>query len=479
MMTEARWPNGDDLFHVNWAVAQSGTDVAHIMNSKLPAINWTGAKIHLWSGVDPFAHETGVVTSSGEGQISIGSVETATCPDICPRPGGYFYLFGILGALDVEGEWYYDANSQTLYFMAPGKANPNNIDVRSKQRQYAFDLRGKSGVTIQDISIFSCSILTDSKSTNNTLDRIDAQYVSHFTTLPTAPNDPDGNLYSILQVHTKDSGIVMDGTGNILQNSTISYSAGAGVALEGSNNTVRNNLIKNIDYIGDYASGIDLDGNNNIVQNNTITTIGRQAIIVNAVTNEDISYNNLFDTMMLSRDGGAIYACCNQIASGTRIHHNWIHDTSETVGGSGDAYPLSGLTFDNGSSGFVADQNVLWGNQLYNINIAGFGSSAPNTNYIHNNTIPDSSSDGAIVLQAVSDCSATRIVDNRVVLGVLSEFNESACVVSNNNSLAPGATEMTLSTEVGCNFEGCSSNPPPGIVGADSVTQCPVTAASQ
>ena len=475
MMTEARWPDGNDPFHVRWATARSGTNSEQVVDSSLPQVNWAGAKIHLWSGSDPFGHETGQVTSSENGRIFISGIETGTCPSICPTRGGYYYLFGTLAALDAEGEWYYDSSSETLYFMAPGKANPNTIDVRSKQRPYAFDLRGRSGVTVRNISIFASSIITDSSSTDNNLDRINAQYVSHFTSLPTASNDPSGSQFSILAVHESDSGIVIDGTGNTLQNSTISYSSGTGVALEGSGNTIRNNLIQYVDYVGDYASGIVVDGIGNTIDNNTINSTGRQAILINAAVNEDIGYNNLFSSMMLSRDGAAIYACCNQVASGVRIHHNWIHDTRQITGGLGDSYALAGVTFDNGSDGFVLDQNVVWRNQVDNILVTGLGNSGPNTNYVHNNTIPDSAA--VIRILYVSDCTATRIIDNRVVVSIRHSADGSPCAESNNNSSAPGATEMTPTTEVGCNFEGCSSNPPPAIVG-NSITPCPVTLAA-
>jgi parallel beta-helix repeat protein len=484
MMTEARWPNGDDLFHVHWALARAGTNSGQVVDPNLPRADWRNAKVHIWSGTDPFGHETGTVTSSGNGQIAMSGIETGTCPLICPAPGGYYYLFGSLAALDVEREWYYDPNSETLYFMAPGKVNPNTIDVRAKQRQYAFDLRGKFGVTIQNISIFASTIITDNESANNTLDRINAKYVSHFTNLPSGfvpsapPNQDWGTDWTILIVHEGDSGIIINGTGNTLQNSTISYSAGAGVALEGSNNTVRNNLIQNIDYVGDYASGVDLDGNGNTIQYNTIETVGRLAILVDAVVNEDISYNNLSNTMLLSQDGAAIYACCNQAASSVRIHHNWIHDSTQVVGGIGDSDYISGIYIDNGSHGFDVDQNVLWNNQHSNIYIHGAGYYGSSANYVHNNTIPDRSSDGVILVGGVPDCTATRIVDNRVALSVRNTQNGSACVESNNTSSAPGATEMTLNTEVGCNFDGCSSFPPPAFDEGNSVTSCPAAAAT-
>lgn len=469
MMTEARWPNSSDLFNANWAVEQKGTDLNHISDVNLPSVNWTGAKIHLWSGTDPFGHETGDVTASARGRITIDVGQAGTCPSICPTVGGFYYLFGTLSALDVPHEWFYDTNASVLYFMAPGGVDPSTLDVRAKRRQYAFDLRGKSGVTIRNIAVFASTIITDGSSSNNTLDRINAQYVSHFTALPKASDDTIGDNFSILRVHNSDSGVIIDGSGNILQNSTIAYSAGAGVAVEGNNNTLRNNLIHDIDYVGNYASGINLDGDGNTIQYNSIYDVGRQAIHVTGVINQDISYNNLFRSMLYSRDGAEIYACCWQAASGTRIHHNWIHDTQSLIHGTGDENPASGIYIDLGSSGFNVDQNVLWNNQRHGMVING-GSDAPNNNYIHNNTILDASKGSPILVGYISNCGSTRVVDNRMVRS--EEQIHSACATSNNNPAAPGATEMPAST-AGCNFDGCSSNGPPAILDDGSITPCP------
>jgi Right handed beta helix region len=472
MMTEARWPNSNDLFNANWAVEQKGTDLNHISDSNLPSINWTGAKIHLWSGTDPFGHQTGNVTASSLGRITIDVGQAGTCPSICPTAGGFYYLFGTLGALDVPHEWFYDATERVLYFMAPGGVDPRTLAVRAKRRQYAFDLRGKSGVTIQNIAIFASTIVTDASSSNNTLDRINAQYVSHFTDLTKASDDSTGTAFSILRVHNSDSGIIIGGSGNILQNSTIAYSAGAGIALEGHNNTLRNNLIHDIDYIGDYDSGIDLDGDGNTIQYNTINTIGRQAILLTDATNQDISYNNLFNSMIYSRDGAEIYACCWQVSSGTEIHHNWIHDTQALIHGAGDDNPTSGIYIDIGGSGFNVDQNVLWNNQRNHIVLNGV-SNAPNDNFIHNNTIPDASDEAHIVISYIPNCGSSRVVDNKMIRSVRQIHAE--CITSNNSPSAPGATEMPISSAVGCNFAGCSSNGPPVILDNGSISPCSVT----
>jgi hypothetical protein len=461
MMTEARWPNGDDLFHVNWATAQGGTDANHLVDQNLPPGDLTGSQIHLWSGSDPFGHQTGIVTASKPGEISIDVGNIGICPVICPAAGGHYYLFGALGLLDSEREWFYDANLKALYFMAPGKVDPNTIDVRSKRRQYAFDLRGKSDVTIRNINIFASTIVTDASSTNNTLDRINATYVSHFTSL----SSPDP-AFGLLLVHEFDSGIVLNGNGNSLQNSLISISAGAGVVLDGNHNTARNNLIQNVDYIGDYASGVDLVGDNNVVQYNTITGVGRFGIYLYNAIGQDISFNNLFNAMMLSQDGGEIYACCLQTASGTEVHHNWVHDTAPEILDSTETHPLSGVYIDNDSSGFIVDQNVLWNNHVDNILINGQLLVSPNNNNIHNNTIPDASSNAYIVIHSVPNCTSTRVMDNLVFVDVRVKMegtfagSVTKCTLSNNSSVAPGATDMTPTTPVGCNFDGCSSLPP-------------------
>jgi hypothetical protein len=145
------------------------------------------------------------------------------------------------------------------------------------------------------------------------------------------------------------------------------------------------------------------------------------------------------------------------------------------VTGKGDSYALSGVGIDNGSGGFYIDQNVLWNNKNYNILINGISGSEPNNNHILNNTIPDTSSDGHIRIMNVKSCISTRVVDNQVVVNVEDPTNGSACTLTNNNRTAPGATEMSTSTQVGCNFAGCSSSRPPAILEGGFVAPCPVS----
>ena len=53
-----------------------------------------------------------------------------------------------------------------------------------------------------------------------------------------------------------DSGIILDGSNNILQNSVIAYSSANGVTLLGQNCSVIGNVIHDTDYAGSDAAAI-------------------------------------------------------------------------------------------------------------------------------------------------------------------------------------------------------------------------------
>ena len=110
-------------------------------------------------------------------------------------------------------------------------------------------------------------------------------------------------------------------------------------------------------------------------------------------------------------------------------------------------------------------QNVLWNNQFDTI-FLNYSTSAvipPNDNNVSNNTIPDIGSHAFIRTDLNAPCGTTQIVNNLVLVPINQEGT--VCTATNNNSTAPGATQMTPSVQVGCNFAGCSSEGPPVISG--------------
>jgi hypothetical protein len=465
MMTEARWPKSNDLFHPVWATAKAGTTATTLVDYYLPNINWVGAHVHFWSGSDPWDPQTGVITTSQNGMLTFTVDGASYPPYIVPQVGGYYFLFGTLGALTDPGEWYYDNNAGYLYLYAPHGANPNNLTVTAKVRSYGFDLSNASNVTIQGVNLWATTINSNSSSTDNTINGITATYVSHFTTLPDLPGN---QAHSYWYDHLGDTGIVLFGSGNMLENSTISYSAGNGVTVYGTNETVQNNLIHHVDYMADYDSGIAVEGTGNVITHNTIYASSRFAIFPHTIfngsvgpTNLDISYNNLFNAMLVSRDGGEIYTGNPPCATSTTIRYNWLHDTQSLYVGPADNFPLTGDYLDEDACGWQVFQNIAWNNEYYNIFIHGStaGVTTPNDNQVYNNSIPDIGPNAYIFLQDVNVCGTTAVYNN---YGVPPVQTGGACNVSNNGPTAPGANQMN-GVAVGCNFAGCASLGPPQV----------------
>jgi hypothetical protein len=225
-------------------------------------------------------------------------------------------------------------------------------------------------------------------------------------------------------------------------------------------------------------AGVMLAGTGQKIQNNTIYASARFAIFPNTVpyyppipeSNDDISYNNLYNAMMLSRDGGEIYVGGDDV-TGTEIHLNWLHDTQSLLTGPADNYALPGVYIDEDSSGFEVDQNIVWNSGSYDIFVNGSndGRTNPNNNNVHNNTIPDVGATASIDLgtpgTAITSCGTTQIVNNLVLVPVVQSSADQICTATNNSATAPGATDMTASVQVGCNFTGCPSSGPPAISG--------------
>jgi hypothetical protein len=474
MVFLARWPNmAPDATPMDlaWATADAGTQQGRIADAELPNVNWTGATIRIWGGYNPFIHQTAQVTSSSQGQVAFSTSDT----NWQFSKGNKYYLVNKREALDAPGEWYYDASTRTLYLWAPAGGTPSNVTV--KQREWAFDLRDRSNVTIQGIKLFAAGIITNGSSQNNTVDGITATYLSHF--------DFFGGNY---KAFTKDTGIVLDGTGNTVKNSTLVYSAGSGVSIVGDGNTVTNNLIHDVGYGGTYATAVIVAPNRSsaTITYNTIYNTGRDGINLDyddvqgndTHKNHNIGYNRIYRYSLWAEDSGGIDACCHLDASGSKIHHNWVYEFGRN-NAEGPVYQLpspigAGIYLDNNAGGFEVYQNVLWRNRTAGIYLHHIDTAAIVPNAVYNNTIYGNQTDGTRADQALGvfvcdtlNLGGTRIENNAVpnnpATPCVSGGTSSGVTYSNNSPTATGANEGINAT-VGCNFSGCGGDSPPSSI---------------
>ncbi|MFF4490642.1 discoidin domain-containing protein [Streptomyces sp. NPDC001544] len=357
---EGRWPNsGADPLNATWAEADPTSTDQHIDDTDLPDADWTGATVHLWAGSNPWAQQTGTVTATAHGKLDFKG-GNHRCPPLCMGNQNYrnYYLVGSKAALDQPGEWYYDKAAHRLYLVPP-KGGLAGHTVTAKHRQWGVDLSHSSYVTVRGLNLWGTSLRTGNDSEGVVVDALHATYISEFSTLPMPPDSDlaippfEGH---IVASRILDSGVQLLGTGNTLENSEISQSAGDGILVRGTGNTVTNNYIHDVGWMGSYTPGIEINGNGHTITHNTIRRTGRAAIDTawqlngTEFHNNRIAYNDISEAMRTSRDGSPFYVCCSLDGSGSSIDHNTAHDADGQVG----------YYVDNYSGHFLLHHDVAW-----------------------------------------------------------------------------------------------------------------------
>jgi len=170
---------------------------------------------------------------------------------------------------------------------------------------------------------------------------------------------------------TGDTGIILDGHDNVIQNSEIAYSAGNGVSLIGDNNTVDNCEIHDVNYVVTEAACISSgheNTKNNRITNNKLYNAGRSIINIQEAWNLKILNNEMHHSRYGGEvwDLGVIYSIATD-GHGTEIAYNYMYD-----------YRSMGLYFDANSDNYYVHHNVvekcgnfnaLWGSIAYNMRI--------------------------------------------------------------------------------------------------------------
>ncbi len=371
-MNMARWPNSSlDLSHPMVAVVDSvsipdvSDAVVTLHDSALTrAANfWVGARLNIGEGAI-WVSETYTVTNSTAGSL-IFYAGDASNANYQPTTGNPYFLWGVLNALDTAGEWFLDTAAHNLYLWTPTGDSPANHLVEVKHRTYAFDFNSRSNIVVRGLRVFAATVNMSSSSKNNTLDGIQARYVSQFTVI-TSPFST-GNT---------DTGFLISGTSNSVLNSVIGWSAGNGIMLAGKGNTISNCVIHDVDTAANDPGAIFPSGNNQIIIRNTLYNSGRSVLLA-GVSSSQILYNHVFNAGLQMQDLGCLYTDGHD-GAGTEIAYNIFHGSHPLYGGKVGA----GLYLDNNSPNYNAHHNVCYDAAR------ALMSNLPGTNQlIYNNTL--------------------------------------------------------------------------------------------
>lgn len=348
MQFHARWPNVDkieDYFdQTKFRQGSSGNiNTTSLTDAALPsglAGGWV--MVNGW-----FLSETRQISSQSGATIYYPALSIQNAVEHFRKR---FYVTNKLVLLDSEKEWHYE--NGVLYFWQTNAGLPSGVEY--KKRNWGFDLRGKTNITIKGLKFIGCDpFVTSTTSSGIVCDNIRAKYMNHSFLI----------MYATGQ-YTKaaeQSGTKILCSGCIIKNSEFKYAGAVGVWL-GQGARAENNLFEWMVYDGMWGSPVkNAVGNDQKILHNSFINSGRGGVELSFTGSQriEIAYNYFSGHNRLSNDGGGIYSQANRNHSGTRIHHNWFTENKPTPVTQG--IDVLGVYLDQGSGqGVTIDHNVHW-----------------------------------------------------------------------------------------------------------------------
>ncbi|MCY1723243.1 right-handed parallel beta-helix repeat-containing protein [Prolixibacteraceae bacterium Z1-6] len=276
----ARYPNSG-YFNIS-SVQSTKQFTSNELNA---GINYTGAK---WIGrTSAYRFSSSDITASSSQTLTLAST-----PIFSMDKDEGFFLCNKLEFLDQAGEWYYDANSQTIYVWTPNGHSPTEYEVRGAVFENGFNIENKNYVTIQNIEIKHHKGIG-----------IFSANSSYLTFDNNVILNPDAY------------GIRINGwsSNNVVSNNIISGANADGIVNYSANSVFRDNHISEIsllDNIGigklETSIGIRSRGENVSFTHNRITNSAYIGIYFYGANNL-IQYNYINEVCKVLDDGGGLY----------------------------------------------------------------------------------------------------------------------------------------------------------------------------
>ena len=268
------------------------------------------------------------------------------------------------------------------------------------------------------------------------INHISAQYVSQFDSVP------DGWWVNPFY------GIMLNGNGDVLENSTISGSSGDGVEVHGAGILVTNNVIHDVDTLGVDLAGIRVLNSGNTISHNTIYNAGRDGITCD-VTNTQVLYNTIHDVGLQTTEPGGIYTVKTNGGGKSVIAYNTVYNI-HTAG-----YGGTGVFLDNFSSGWIVHNNVT-----YNVDYGFKLNFTSNNDNVYNNTF--GATKLSINTNQQGNWNGTVIANNVLPMGAV--VTAGAKVTGNTKSVtssAVGAGSVSSGASDAANTAIPAASPPP------------------
>jgi hypothetical protein len=360
LLNEARWPNSplEDLAGMTYERADAG-NATSLTKANLPPVDLTGAWIRVMAGQAWVGYERQIVTDNQATGKLDWSEPVNQLPELIPRRGNKFFVFGKLNLLDAPGEWFWDPATQLLYVWTQEGASPAGR-IEAGTAVAALNLSNQSYITVNGVQARGgwFNLQTSTSCT-----------IKNF--LLYAPNWIRGfDGYNVNPQNV--GGIDVSGSNNLIDGGLIEFAGRGGIHLAGSSNTVKQVTIQDQDLNWSNDAGIaSSDGTQNLIQNNTIQRTAQAGITLGS---QSKVLNNLVTSNCLVMEDCGNLNAWEVDGQGTEIAYNILKDNQVRWG--------AAIYLDAGSHDFYLHDNlaqqILWSGT----NITGI-------NTIENNTFLD------------------------------------------------------------------------------------------
>ena len=361
---EDHWAHGDENESVNGTEVDdphSGADLTSL------SFSIEGALAVL--NVGSFRTWTKNVESHSAGS---NSFTYAQVPDDAYRTKHhYYFLEKKLEFLDQESEWFFDHETNELYFWPSGNADPNNLNIRGKVQSYSFQIENSDYIELKGLHFFASTFKMDN-SDYMVVDSCNFLYPSCYKRmLGVVDTEPEMTL-------------ITGGSYCTVSQCAFRYTDGGAIETSGGTNTIENCYFYHIDYtvtdLSSVMTTIRMGGSNNVFRQNTLHRTGASSGI-NPGDLSIVEYNDMYDTGYLQSDGAIVHLMEGQQLD-AEIRYNWLHDS-----------PKYGVRFDGDGDGTQGSMhhNVSW-------NIKTGHQVKGHHHFVYNNTSFDTEQNSIVIL---------------------------------------------------------------------------------
>ena len=263
-----------------------------------------------------------------------------------------YYLYG-LAALDKENEWWYDKDTQMLYYKAADLADLKQKVFSSRKYDFMLDFHNVKNLSFENIAFFSAgySIV---KSENIRLENCQFDY-------PSTNKFILGNFNTFTNFNKKSAppmSTFFGGKNHQIINCRFSKS-NAPISFNSENTLVTNCLFEDVEWdVNSHGgSGSVMIGANSTLSHSTLSKTGNSEGLRVIEPGCTITYNHVYNAGNLQHDGSGINVG-TKVQTGTSVTHNWVHDCNR-----------QGIRFDYHGENIYQKDGRIYGDGLYAFNV--------------------------------------------------------------------------------------------------------------